>query len=113
MNHPSPPPPLTSSPPPPPPPPPPLPFPHRPPPPTPHPPIPASGHAPPNPDGRLAKGRGASRMGPSVGDHTRRYHGLLVAATKPPVGRLVALHSMIEQLVIPREDGTEEVIELS
>nr|MBA3442241.1 glycogen debranching enzyme N-terminal domain-containing protein [Pyrinomonadaceae bacterium] len=32
--------------------------------------------------------------------NTRRYHGLLIAATKPPVGRLVMLSKLEETLVI-------------
>ena len=35
--------------------------------------------------------------------NTRRYHGLLVAATKPPVGRLVLLSKVEDTLVM---DGT-------
>jgi predicted glycogen debranching enzyme len=35
-----------------------------------------------------------------VGMNTRRYHGLLVAATKPPVGRLVILSKLEETLFI-------------
>src|ERR1043166_71600 len=35
-----------------------------------------------------------------VGMNTRRYHGLLTAATKPPVGRLVLLSKLEEALVI-------------
>jgi predicted glycogen debranching enzyme len=35
-----------------------------------------------------------------VGLNTRRYHGLLVAATKPPVGRLVVLSKLEETLFI-------------
>ena len=35
-----------------------------------------------------------------VGLNTRRYHGLLVAATKPPVGRFVLLSKFEEMLVI-------------
>jgi predicted glycogen debranching enzyme len=35
-----------------------------------------------------------------VGLNTRRYHGLLVAATKPPVGRMVLLSKVEETLVI-------------
>jgi predicted glycogen debranching enzyme len=35
-----------------------------------------------------------------VGLNTRRYHGLLVAATKPPVGRFVLLSKLEERLVI-------------
>ncbi len=35
-----------------------------------------------------------------VGLNTRRYHGLLVAATKPPVGRMVLLSKLEEVLLI-------------
>src|SRR5262245_50581034 len=35
-----------------------------------------------------------------AGLNTRRYHGLLVAATKPPVGRMVLLSKIEETLVI-------------
>ena len=35
-----------------------------------------------------------------IGLNTRRYHGLLVAATKPPVGRMVLLSRLEETLVI-------------
>ena len=35
-----------------------------------------------------------------TGMNTRRYHGLLVAATKPPVGRMVLLSKMEETLVL-------------
>jgi predicted glycogen debranching enzyme len=35
-----------------------------------------------------------------IGMNTRRYHGLLTAATKPPVGRLVLLSKIEETLVI-------------
>ena len=35
-----------------------------------------------------------------VGLNTRRYHGLLTAATKPPVGRVVLLSKMEETLLI-------------
>jgi predicted glycogen debranching enzyme len=35
-----------------------------------------------------------------AGLNTRRYHGLLVAATKPPVGRLVLLSKLEETLVV-------------
>ncbi|MEX2300652.1 MAG: amylo-alpha-1,6-glucosidase [Bryobacterales bacterium] len=35
-----------------------------------------------------------------VGLNTRRYHGLLVAATKPPVGRLVMLSKIEETIVL-------------
>ena len=35
-----------------------------------------------------------------TGLNTRRYHGLLTAATKPPVGRLVLLSKLEETLVL-------------
>src|SRR5574342_797637 len=35
-----------------------------------------------------------------AGLNTRRYHGLLVAATKPPVGRLVLLSKLEETLLV-------------
>ena len=35
-----------------------------------------------------------------VGLNTRRYHGLLIAATKPPVGRAVLLSKLEETLII-------------
>ncbi len=35
-----------------------------------------------------------------VGANTRRYHGLLVAATLPPVGRQVVLSALAEQVIV-------------
>src|SRR5438874_13776542 len=35
-----------------------------------------------------------------AGLNTRRYHGLLVAATRPPVGRMVLLSKIEETLVV-------------
>jgi len=35
-----------------------------------------------------------------IGMNTRRYHGLLVAATKPPVGRVVMLSKLEETLIV-------------
>ncbi|HEV2764482.1 MAG TPA: glycogen debranching enzyme N-terminal domain-containing protein, partial [Pyrinomonadaceae bacterium] len=35
-----------------------------------------------------------------AGLNTRRYHGLLVAATRPPVGRTVLLSKLEETLVV-------------
>lgn len=46
----------------------------------------------------LTNGVGGFAMGSLAGVNTRRYHGLLVAATQPPVGRVLALHGIIEQL---------------
>ncbi|RME00337.1 MAG: glycogen debranching protein [Calditrichaeota bacterium] len=38
-----------------------------------------------------------------AGAHTRRYHGLLVAATRPPVGRVVMISKLDETLVLENE----------
>ncbi len=46
---------------------------------------------------------GAYAAGSVCGCNTRRYHALLVAATKPPVGRVVALSTVMEQLIIDGE----------
>jgi predicted glycogen debranching enzyme len=48
----------------------------------------------------LTNGTGAYAMGTVPAINTRRYHGLLVAATRPPVGRVVVLNQMLEQLVL-------------
>jgi predicted glycogen debranching enzyme len=47
----------------------------------------------------LTSGLGGFAMGTALGANTRRYHGLLVATMAPPLGRVVALHSVVEQLV--------------
>ncbi len=38
-----------------------------------------------------------------IGAHTRRYHGLLVTATQPPVGRMVLLSKLDETIVVDGE----------
>ena len=45
-------------------------------------------------------GLGGYASGTVSGIHTRRYHGLLVAATTPPVGRMVLLAKMEETLIV-------------
>ena len=39
-----------------------------------------------------------------LGAHTRRYHGLLVAATHPPVGRMVLLSRLDETVTVRHEE---------
>src|SRR5580765_714 len=46
-----------------------------------------------------ANGLGGWAAGTVAGCHTRRYHGLLVAATRPPVGRMVLLSKLGETIV--------------
>ena len=52
----------------------------------------------------VTNGTGAYAMGTVPGLNTRRYHGLCVAVTRPPVGRVVALNQTLEHLVC--HDGT-------
>ncbi len=47
-----------------------------------------------------ANGIGGWASGTVSGCHTRRYHGLLVAATRPPGGRMVLLSKLPETLVV-------------
>ena len=49
----------------------------------------------------LTNGLGGFAMGTVLSTNTRRYHGLLVASMIPPLGRVVALHTVIEQLETP------------
>jgi predicted glycogen debranching enzyme len=88
---------------------------------TPHSPLLTLGHDPADPasadrllhrEWLLTQGRGGYAMGTALGCRTRRYHGLLVAAADPPVGRLVVLSDVIEQLVLTRDDA-EQVLDLS
>ena len=50
-----------------------------------------------------ANGLGGWAAGTIAGCHTRRYHGLLVAATRPPVGRMVLLSKLAETLAVGGE----------
>lgn len=61
----------------------------------------------------LTNGMGGFAMGSALGVPTRRYHGLLVGATNPPVGRVVALHSMVERLVVRNAAGSSRSAELT
>lgn len=55
----------------------------------------------------VTNGRGGYAMGTPAGRNDRRYHGLLVAATSPPVGRIVALNQVLDELhVEPPTDAS-------
>lgn len=54
----------------------------------------------------LTNGAGGFAMGTALGVNTRRYHGLLVAASQPPVGRIVVLNQLFEQLELTRDGKT-------
>ena len=47
----------------------------------------------------LTNGSGAYAMGTIAAVNARRYHGLLIACTQPPVGRVVVLNQMFEKLI--------------
>lgn len=48
----------------------------------------------------LTNGTGGYAMGTALGVNTRRYHGLLVAAATPPVGRVVVLSQVVDELIL-------------
>ena len=58
----------------------------------------------------LTNGLGGFSMGTVVGCNTRRYHGLLLAATLPPVGRVMALNRLGEVLSV---EGGARTLEFS
>ncbi len=51
----------------------------------------------------LTNGLGGFAMGTASGIPTRRYHALLIGATRPPVGRIAALNALVERI----EDGPQ------
>ncbi|MGO8881466.1 MAG: amylo-alpha-1,6-glucosidase [Desulfomonilaceae bacterium] len=53
----------------------------------------------------VANGLGGYASGTVSGVHTRRYHGLLISALPAPLGRVVMLNDLAEQIVLP--DGTK------
>ncbi len=61
----------------------------------------------------LANGLGGFAMGTALGVPTRRYHGLLVAAATPPVGRIDALHALADRVVLSPGTDREQAFDLS
>lgn len=59
----------------------------------------------------LTAGNGSFAMGTAAGYNTSRYHGLLVAAQRPPVGRAVTVSQTIDRLVL-HEAGQSRTITL-
>ena len=56
----------------------------------------------------MTNGTGAYCMGTALGANTRRYHGLLIASTRPPVGRVVALNQVLEKIELRKPDAPED-----
>ncbi len=61
----------------------------------------------------ITDGLGGFAMGTALGLNTRRYHGWLISARKPPVGRIMLLNNVLERLTLAAPDGREETVELS
>lgn len=59
----------------------------------------------------ITNGMGAFASGTVVGCNTRRYHGLLVAATLPPVGRVMTVNRIGE--ILSFEEDPERLLEFS
>ena len=57
-------------------------------------------------------GLGGYASGTVSGAHSRRYHGLLVAALHPPVGRTVLLSKLEETIVVKNENNPVDRYEL-
>lgn len=61
----------------------------------------------------LTNGLGGFAMGTAAGVLSRRYHALLIAATRPPVGRLAVLNATVDRLLIDPGAPGERAVELS
>lgn len=61
----------------------------------------------------LTNGLGGFAMGTALSVPTRRYHGLLVAATTPPVGRVLALAQIADSLTLDPGGPNEHAARLS
>jgi predicted glycogen debranching enzyme len=54
-----------------------------------------------SPEWLVANGLGGYASGTVSGAATRRYHGLLIAALQPPLGRVLMLNGLIEEFHLP------------
>ncbi len=61
----------------------------------------------------LTDGRGGFSMGTVAGVPTRRYHALLIAAMRPPVGRTALLNATVDQLIINPDSPAALPVDLS
>ncbi len=61
----------------------------------------------------LTDGRGGFSMLTALGAATRRYHALYIAATKPPLARLAALHNLADELVLNPDSASPTRIPLA
>src|SRR5579862_3273314 len=61
----------------------------------------------------VTNGIGGYASASLAGANTRRYHGLLVAALQPPLGRAVLLSKLEETLEVHLADGSVHSFQLS
>lgn len=61
----------------------------------------------------ITDGLGGFAMGTALGMNTRRYHGWLISALKPPVGRVMLLNTVLERFTFAAPNAKEETVELS
>lgn len=61
----------------------------------------------------LTDGLGGFSMLTAMGAATRRYHALYVASTRPPLGRIAALHNIADELVLHPESADPTRISLA
>ncbi len=61
----------------------------------------------------ITDGLGGFAMGTALGMNTRRYHGWLISALKPPVGRVMLLNTVMERFTFAAPHAKEETVELS
>jgi len=61
----------------------------------------------------LANGLGGYASSTAIGANTRAYHGLLVAAMRPPAGRMLLLSSLDEELAPDENNHTDKNNQLS
>ncbi len=61
----------------------------------------------------LANGLGGYASSTAIGANTRAYHGLLVAAMRPPAGRMLLLSSLDEELDMDENNHTDINYQLS
>src|SRR5260370_16504837 len=61
----------------------------------------------------VTNGLGGYAAGTINGATTRSYHGLLVAALRPPVERYVLMSKIDEEVQVPRERGHPQIYNLA
>ena len=56
----------------------------------------------------LTDGLGGYAMGTALGLNTKRYHGLLIHATKPPLSRVMLVNALAEEFIISKNENSEQ-----